>query len=145
MEVGKGRTKVLHINNLKKFYAREEEILRLAVVAEDCEEDEAIGVKVRGRCEDFDGRQLEGLKKDFGDVFVDKPERTSVCQLSIKTGEAPPTSSGPYRVPDRLKEGVRQEVAKLVDMGVVEESTSPWASPIVPVPKSDGSALTIGN
>ena len=61
------------------------------------------------------------------------------CQLSIKTGEAPPTSSGPYRVPDRLKEGVRQEVAKLVDMGVVEESTSPWASPIVPVPKSDGS------
>ena len=59
VEVGKGRTKVLHINNLKKFYAREEEVLRLAVVAEDCEEDEAIGVKVRGRCEDFDERQLE--------------------------------------------------------------------------------------
>ena len=80
VEVGKGRTKVLHINNLKKFYVREEEILRLAVVAEDCEKDEAIGVKVRGRCEDFDERQLEELKKDFGDVFVDIPGRTSVCQ-----------------------------------------------------------------
>ena len=60
-------------------------------------------------------------------------------QLVIKTKEAPPISSMPYRVPDRMKEGVRQEVNKLVEMGVVVPSTSPWASPIVPVPKSDGS------
>ena len=106
------------------------------MVAEDLAEDEAVGVKVRGRCEDFD---MNKLKKEFGDVFVDRPGRTNVCQLVIKTGEAPPTSSGPYRVPDRLKEGVREEVTKLAEMGVVEESTSPWASPIVPVPKSDSS------
>ena len=44
----------------------------------------------------------------------------------------------PYRVPDKLKEGVKQEVEKLVELGVVVASTSPWASPIVPVPKQDG-------
>ena len=38
-----------------------------------------------------------------------------------------------------MTEGVRQEVNKLVELGVVVPSTSPWASPIVPVPKTDGS------
>ena len=39
VDLGKGRKKVLHINNLKKFQVREEEVMRLAVVAEDFEED----------------------------------------------------------------------------------------------------------
>ena len=113
--------------------------MRLAVVAEDFSQDVAVGVKVSGCCEDFDVKELEGLKEEFSEVFVDRPGRTNVCQLGINTEGALPTSSVPYRVPDRLKEGVRQEVAKLVEMGVVEESTSPWASPIVPVPKPDDS------
>ena len=36
---------MLHINNLKKFYPREEEVMRLAVVAEDWEEDVDVGMK----------------------------------------------------------------------------------------------------
>ena len=62
-----------------------------------------------------------------------------MCTLKIVTGDAPPISSGPYRVPDRMKEGVRQEVEKLLELGVAEPSHSPWASPIVPVLKKDGS------
>ena len=42
------------------------------------------------------------------------------------------------RIPDRLKDGVREEVLKLVDLGIVVPSQSPWASPVVPVPKPDG-------
>ena len=139
VEVGKGRKKVLHINNMKKFWAREEDVMRLAVVAEDFEDDEDVGTRMSGRCNDFDLGQLDKLKEEFPEVFSDIPGKTNVCKLVIKTKEALPISSMPYRVPDRMKEGVRQEVNKLVEMGVVIPSTSPWASPIVPVPKSDGS------
>ena len=38
-----------------------------------------------------------------------------------------------------LKDRVREEVLKLVDLGIVVESRSPWVSPVVPVPKPDGS------
>ena len=139
VEVGKGRKKVLHINNMKKFWVREEDVMRLAVVAEDFEDDEDVGTRMSGRCNDFDLGQLDKLKEEFPEVFSDMPGKTNVCKLVIKTKEAPPISSMPYRVPDRMKEGVRQEVNKLVEMGVVVPSTCPWASPIVPVPKSDGS------
>ena len=139
VKTSKGRAVVLHINNLKKYRERELEVLRLSVVAEDFENDEERGVKLQGICQEFDTGRWREIKEEFGEVFTDEPGRTGVCKLAIETGQAQPIASGPHRVPDRLKEGVRQEVAKLLEMGVVEESTSPWASPIVPVPKPDGS------
>ena len=139
VEVGKGRKKVLHLNNIKKFWVREEEDMRLTVVAEDFENDEDVGTKMGGVCGDFDGREVDRLAEEFPEVFSDIPGKTSICKMIIKTSEALPTSSMPYRVPDRMKEGVRMEIQKLVEMGVVVASTSPWASPIVPVPKADGS------
>ena len=138
IETSKGRTAVRHINNLKRFWEREVEVLRLSVVAEEFGGDESNGVRLQGAGEGFDEKKWSDLKNEFGDVFTDVPGRTGVCKLEIKTGEAQPIASCPHRVPDRLKESVRMEVAKLMEMGVVVESTSPWASPIVPVVKEDG-------
>ena len=136
---GKGRVKVLHINNLKRFYPRGENVFRLALVAEDWEEDECIGTELRGKCEDFKEEEVvQGLRAEFPEVFTDLPGRTSACKLRIETGEATPRASHPYRVPNKLQEGVRVEIEKLVELGIVVPSTSPWASPIVPVPKKDG-------
>ena len=139
VEVGRKKYKVLHINNLKKFWERELEVMRLVVVADDCDEDEAVRVTMQGDCADFDVAEIVQLQEEFPDVFDARPGRTGVCQLEIHTGEAQPIASTPYRVPERLKEGVRHEIDKLLELGVVVESTSPWASPIVPVPKPDGS------
>ena len=69
VEVGKGRKKVLHINNMKKFWVREEDVMRLAVVAEDFEDDEDVGTRMSGRCNDFDLGQLDKLKEEFPEVF----------------------------------------------------------------------------
>ena len=136
---GKGRIKVLHINNLKKFFPREEAVLRLALVAEDWSEDEAVGTELHGHYEGFDEAEVVcRLKEEYPEVFSDLPGRTTACQLKIETGEAAPRGSHPYRIPNKLKEGVRAEVEKLVELGIVVPSTSPWASPVVPVPKKDG-------
>ena len=136
VNVGRGRSKVLHINNLKRYHPRGEEVLRLAIVAEDWEEDEAV---VSGRCLDFEDGEVERLKRDYPEVFSDLPGRTNVCRLRIATGKEAPRVSHPYRIPDKLKEGVRSEVLKLVELGIAVPSVSPWASPVVPVPKADGS------
>ena len=136
---GKGRIKVLHINNLKKFYPRPEEVLRLALVAEDWAEDESVGTRLSGNCVGFKEEEVvQGLKQEFPEVFSDLPGTATVGQFEIRTGDAAPVRSHPYRVPDKLKEGVRAEVNKLVELGIVVPSNSPWASPVVPVPKKDG-------
>ena len=77
VEVGKKRYKVLHINNLKRYWEREAEVMRLVVVAEDFEEDEAIGTKVRGRCPEFKEECVSRLKGEFPEVFDDRPECAS--------------------------------------------------------------------
>ena len=138
IDLGKGRKKVLHINNMKRFHEREETVMRVTVVAEDWEGDVEIGTKLSGRCEDFDMKEIDKMRDEYPAVFSDLPGRTGVCKLQISTGEAQPVASAPYRIPDRLKEGVRSEVEKLVEQGIVIPSTSPWASPVVPVPKADG-------
>ena len=138
VKLRRGRTKVLHINNLKKYHPRGEEVLRLAVVAEDCEEDEVLGPKLSEVCAGFDRSVVEELKRDFPEVFSDSPGKTKVVKMSIRTGDSEPLVSHPHRVPDKLKEGVRQEILKLVEEGIAVPSSSPWASPIVPVPKKDG-------
>ena len=138
IEFVKGNRKVLHVNNLKLFHGREEEVMRLSVIAEDVSEDEDVRLKISGRCEDFEVAAVDQLKLDFPGVFCDLPGKTDLCALVIDTGESAPIALRPYRPPDRLKDSVREEVEKLLTLGVAEPSYSPWASPVVPVPKKDG-------
>ena len=104
VDVGRRRKKILHINNLKKYYPREEEVMRLAVVAEDWEEDNDVGTRITGICPDFEMKEVERMKVEYPEVFSDLPGKTSVARLKISTGEAQPIASPPYRIPDRLKE-----------------------------------------
>ena len=138
VELKNGKRKVLHINNMKKYWQREVDVFRMAVVADDLVDEGAVGVKLSGKCQDFDEGLVEILRKEFPLVFSDEPGKTDICDLVIRTGDSPPIASAPYRVPDRLKEEVKGEIENLVDMGVAQPSHSPWASPIVPVIKKDG-------
>ncbi len=44
--------------------------------------------------------------------------------------------SRPYRLPEHKKKVVQSELEAMLEMGVIEESRSDWASPIVLVPKN---------
>ena len=58
---------------------------------------------------------------------------------AIETGNHPPIYTPPYRVSYKDEQVQRQEINKLLEQGIIEESTSPWSSPIVLVRKKDGS------
>ena len=57
----------------------------------------------------------------------------------IRTGEHPPIKRRAYRTsPDKRKE-INRQVQRLLEEGIVEESCSPWSSPVVLVRKKDNS------
>ena len=58
-------------------------------------------------------------------------------QSAIRTGDHPPVYSKQYSAPYKDQQIKSQETQKLLDRGQIEESTSPWSSPVVLVKKKD--------
>jgi hypothetical protein len=65
--------------------------------------------------------------------------RTDKVMHTIDTGDAKPIRQRPRRVPMHLQKEAKEQVEKLLQNGLIEPSTSPWASPVVLVKKKDGS------
>ena len=87
-------------------------------------------------------KELASLLDEFTDIFSSGPAdlgRTSIVQHCIDTGDHPPIKQAPRRVPMHQQGTVRQHVDDMLQHGVVQPSTSPWAAPIVLVKKKDGS------
>ena len=75
------------------------------------------------------------------DVFaIDEGERGEVreVQHDIVTGDSPPIRQQVRRVPFALRDKVTGMVNDMLRDGVVSESCSPWASPVVLVKKKNG-------
>ena len=56
-------------------------------------------------------------------------------QTDIDTGDSPPVSQRPYTLPLKYAEWVKRKIAILEKAAVIIRSVSPWASPVVVVPK----------
>jgi hypothetical protein len=56
----------------------------------------------------------------------------------IDTGSSKPVKQAPYRLAPHYQQWVKEEVKQLLKSGIIRPSKSPWASPIVIVPKKDG-------
>ena len=44
----------------------------------------------------------------------------------------------PYRVPEARRNAIQEEVGRMLRLRVIEESRSAWSSPVILVPKPDG-------
>ena len=55
--------------------------------------------------------------------------------MEIDTGDSPPITQRPYILPLKHATWVQKELEILEKAGVIVRSVSPWASPIVIVPK----------
>jgi hypothetical protein len=57
----------------------------------------------------------------------------------IDTGSATPVHAQPYRAGPAARQAERAEAEKLLKEGVIEPSDAEWSSPVVLIPKTDGS------
>ena len=77
-------------------------------------------------CEKYD----DIISKNSGDIG-----KTMLIEMEIDTGNHPPVASKPYTLPLKHYEWVQREIETLERAGIIERSISPWASPVVIVPK----------
>ena len=82
--------------------------------------------------------RFEKLKGKYPKVFSMNSEdigRTNLVTMHVDTGDNPPICQNPYTLPLKHYSWVQQEIETLECVGVIKKSISPWASPIVVVPK----------
>ena len=77
-------------------------------------------------CEKYD----DIISKNSGDIG-----KTMLVEMEIDTGNHPPIASKPYTLPLKHYDWVQKEIETLEQAGIKERSISPWASPVVIVPK----------
>ena len=77
-------------------------------------------------CEKYD----DIILKNSGDIG-----KTMLVEMEIDTGNHPPIASKPYTLPLKHYDWVQREIETLERAGIIERSISPWASPVVIVPK----------
>ena len=77
-------------------------------------------------CEKYDNI----ISKNSGDIG-----KTMLVEMEIYTGNHPPIASKPYTLPLKHYDWVQKEIETLERAGIIERSISPWASPVVIVPK----------
>ena len=87
-------------------------------------------------------RILEELLLKHAAVFDfsrDQPAPLPASRIHhvINTGSAPPIRQKPYRVSPTERKHIDEQVRDMLQRGVIQESASPWAAPVVLVKKKD--------
>jgi hypothetical protein len=85
--------------------------------------------------------QSSQLKALVADVFALNDAElgcTDLIKHSVDTGDHAPIKLRPYRTPIVRRALISEMVDNMRKQGIIQPSVSPWASPIVLVPKKDG-------
>ena len=77
------------------------------------------------------------LANEFHSLSTEAPGTTILAQHHIKLTSDQPVRSRPYLVPYSLRESLKKDITDMLKMGVVRESSSAYASPVVVVKKND--------
>ncbi|CAF3794553.1 unnamed protein product [Rotaria sordida] len=83
--------------------------------------------------------QLKSVLAKYHKCFDDKQGCTSLVQHHIDTGNTKPIKLRPYRVSPHRKEIISNEIIKMLNAGIIEPCSGPYAAPITLQPKKDGS------
>ncbi|KAL2102623.1 hypothetical protein ACEWY4_001791 [Coilia grayii] len=154
----RAQTRLCHINLLKAYVGREPATVLVSCVSVSDQPDvdgtecvEPVSMHVSNSdalhslstslsyLSESQQADIRALVEEFPDLFRDRPGRTNLAIHDVDTGDALPIKQQPYRVgPTKLKK-VQEEVDCMLQLGIVQPSYSEWSSPVVLVPKPDGS------
>ena len=153
VRVGK-QSKVYHANLLKLYVERplvsagaaettsqdndfdEEELLQLGDV---CGKEGVGDVKLGQNLSEEQRVELKELMGEFTNRFKDIPGSTLLVEHVVNLTTDVPVRSKPYPIPYQARESLKKDIDEMLKMGVIRESNSPYASPVVVVKKRDGS------
>ena len=74
-------------------------------------------------------QKLQTLQQDYNDIVS---KHTS--DIGLTPEFAPPIVSKPYPLPLKNHKFVREDTENLLEVGLIERSTSPYVAPIIVVP-----------
>ena len=92
-------------------------------------------VNINPQLSEVQKREVRELLYEFRDILTDKPGLTDLIEHDIVTVTDQVVNKKPYPLPYAMLETVKEEVRNMLDMGVIEPSNSPYASPYLLVRK----------
>ena len=95
-------------------------------------------IKINDQLDKNQINELQTIFQSFSDVLTDVPGKTNLIDHDVVLKSEIPVAKKAYMLPYSLREKVKQEIDNMVEAGIAEKSSSPYASPIVIVPKKDG-------
>jgi len=81
--------------------------------------------------------EVRSLPKDYTEIFSDVPKVTNLIEHKVELTQREPVRCKAYPTPYKMQEIVDKEIDGLLEMGVIERSEAPYASPLVLVKKPD--------
>ena len=93
---------------------------------------------IQGKITGYD-TEIDHLVHEFEEIFNDKPGYCDWLKHEIDTGDAKPVRKGPYKLSPSKRKDLQRQITDMLDWGVIVPSTSEWCSPVIMVPKQDGS------
>lgn len=155
------KKRCVHVNLLKLYYSRDQSqggvekvILTGSKSLEKSEESDQtpfVGTKLSNqeilanivsKLEHLPPAQtgdIEDLLQEYPGLFGDTPRLCTLLPHDVDVQGAPPIRQAPYRLSAEKRRFLQSEVQRLKDQGLIRPSISPWASPVVLVPKAGGS------
>ncbi|GFX77733.1 retrovirus-related Pol polyprotein from transposon 17.6 [Trichonephila clavipes] len=82
--------------------------------------------------------EINSLLEKYEECFQVGGEPTPFIEHRINTRNHLPVAVPPYRMNPSKKEILKQEIDRLLSEGIIEECESPYASPVVLIPKPNG-------
>ena len=164
----RGKHRVYHINMLKKFHKRgiEERVnavpetrepvefmlnavhVGMLEIDKGCSELQEVdivadeggsNVNIDDNLSQAQKSDLQAVVEQYPDVLSDIPGKTDRLTHSMTLTSDMPVHKKPYPVPAHLQKVFDEEVDRMLDLGVIEPSSSPYCSPVVLVKKEDSS------
>ena len=80
---------------------------------------------------------LENFLKTEDEIFGEISVPVKNIEHFIKTGDHEPISTSPYRISPAMKIKLKTELDDMIAKAIVQEMESPWAFPVVLIPKTE--------